>query len=172
MTELMKQALQALIRLPAERQDDLARYLLELADDPQQHYALDAEERAAIDEAEAQLARGERVPDETMRAFWSRHGLWMRIVYTPRALADLQAIEAYISQFNPSAATRVLAAIKKAIDSLEHLPRLGLPIDTEGRYRVPISRFPYLVFYRLTDTDIFILHISHGRRRPVDPATL
>ena len=96
----------------------------------------------------------------------------MRIVYTPRALADLQAIEAYISQFNPSAATRVLAAIKKAIDSLEHLPRLGLPIDTEGRYRLPIGRFPYLVFYRWTDADIFILHIRHGRRRPVDPATL
>jgi hypothetical protein len=75
MTELMKQALQALTRLPAERQDDLARYLLELADDPHLPYALDPEERAAIEEAEAQLARGERVPSETMRAFWSRHGL-------------------------------------------------------------------------------------------------
>jgi toxin ParE1/3/4 len=96
----------------------------------------------------------------------------MRIAYTPRALADLQAIEGYISQFNPSAATRVLAAIKKAIDSLEHLPRLGLSIDTEGRYRLPIGRYPYLVFYRWTGTDIFILHIRHGRRRPVDPTTL
>ncbi len=75
MTELMKQALEALTRLPAERQDELARYLLELADDPHQPYTLDAEERAALEEAETQLARGERVPDETMRAFWSRHGL-------------------------------------------------------------------------------------------------
>jgi plasmid stabilization system protein ParE len=62
--------------------------------------------------------------------------------------------------------------MRKAIDSLEHLPRLGLPIDTEGRYRLPIGRFPYLVFYRWTDADIFILHIRHGRRSPVDPATL
>ncbi len=96
----------------------------------------------------------------------------MRIVYTPRALADLQAIESYISQFNPSAATRVLAAIKRAIDSLEHSPRLGLPIDDEGRYRLPIGRFPYLVFYRWTDPEIFILHVRHGRRRPMDPSTL
>lgn len=75
MTELMKQALQALTRLPPERQDDLARYLLELVGDAHLPYVLTDEERAAIDEAEAQLARGEHVPDDTMRAFWSRHGL-------------------------------------------------------------------------------------------------
>jgi hypothetical protein len=71
----MKQALDALERLPAERQDDLARYILELAEDPHEPYVLSSEEQAAIAEAEAQLARGERVSDETMRAFWNRHGL-------------------------------------------------------------------------------------------------
>jgi toxin ParE1/3/4 len=96
----------------------------------------------------------------------------MRIVYTPRALADLYAIEAYISRHNPSAATRVLAVIKSAIDSLGQSPRLGLPIDTEGRYRLPIGRFPYLVFYRCADQEIFILHIRHGARRPIEPSTL
>lgn len=75
MTELMKQAFDALTRLPAERQDDLARYILDLADDSHGPYVLGAEERAAIQEAEDQLARGERVSEETMRAFWSRHGL-------------------------------------------------------------------------------------------------
>ena len=75
MTDLMKQALDAVARLPAERQDDLARYILELADDPRQPYSLSPEERGAIEEAEAQLAQGERVPEETMRAFWNRHGL-------------------------------------------------------------------------------------------------
>jgi len=74
MTDLMKQALDAMARLPAERQDDLAQYLLRLAEDPRQPYVLSPEERTAIDEAEAQLARGEHVPDETVRAFWNRHG--------------------------------------------------------------------------------------------------
>jgi toxin ParE1/3/4 len=96
----------------------------------------------------------------------------MPIIYTPRALSDLLAIETYISRHNPRAATRVLAVIKSAIDSLEQSPRLGLPIDTEGRYRLPISRFPYLVFYRLAESEIFILHIRHGARRPIDPAAL
>jgi hypothetical protein len=75
MTELMKQALDAIAQLPAERQDDPARYLLELAHDPHEPYVLSPEECAAIEEAEAQLARGERVADDTMRAFWSRQGL-------------------------------------------------------------------------------------------------
>ena len=96
----------------------------------------------------------------------------MGIVYAPRALADLQAIEGYISPHNPVAAKRVLAVIKSAIDALEQFPRLGLPIDNENRYRLPIVRFPYIVFYRLTDAEIIILHVRHGARRPIDPATL
>jgi toxin ParE1/3/4 len=96
----------------------------------------------------------------------------MKAVYTPRALADLTAIEAYISQRNPAAARRVLAAIKSAIDDPEQFPRLGLPIDSENRFRLPIGRFPYLVFYRLTETEILILHVRHAARRPIDPAAL
>ncbi len=38
-------------------------------------YQASAEELAAIAEAEAQLARGERVPKAEVDAFWRRHGL-------------------------------------------------------------------------------------------------
>ena len=74
MTELMKQAIAAASKLPAERQEDLARYLLALsnrADD----IALTADETQAIAEAEAELARGERAPQEQIKAFWKRNGL-------------------------------------------------------------------------------------------------
>ena len=96
----------------------------------------------------------------------------MRIAYAPRALADLTAIEAYISQHNPAAARRVLAAIKSSIDGLEQFPKLGLPIDDSLRYRLPIGRFPYLVFYRLAEAEILILHVRHAARKPIDPAGL
>ena len=43
----------------------------------------------------------------------------MKVVYTPRALADLTAIEAYIAQHNPATTRRVIAAIKSAMDDLE-----------------------------------------------------
>jgi uncharacterized protein (DUF433 family) len=38
-------------------------------------YRASADELAAIAEAEEQLARGERVPQATVDAFWRRHGL-------------------------------------------------------------------------------------------------
>jgi hypothetical protein len=36
---------------------------------------LTPEESAAIAEAEAELARGERVPPDAVESFWSTHGL-------------------------------------------------------------------------------------------------
>lgn len=74
MTDLMQQAIDAIRRLPSERQNDLARYMLSIALDSKEA-DVTAEEWAAIREAEAQIARGETVSDETMRSFWGRHGL-------------------------------------------------------------------------------------------------
>ena len=67
----MTKALEALRKLPDERQDELAPFLLTLADDE----PLTEADKAAIAEAEAELARGEHVQPETMRAFWAKHGL-------------------------------------------------------------------------------------------------
>ncbi len=74
MTESMKRAFEAASQLPADRQDDLARYLLALSQSASD-IRLTAEESAAIDEAEAELARGERVPQDQIDAFWRRNGL-------------------------------------------------------------------------------------------------
>ena len=74
MTEIMKQALAAASQLPPERQDELARYLLALSQqriDP----PLTADEAAAITEAEAELARGERAPQDQIEELWRRNGL-------------------------------------------------------------------------------------------------
>ena len=72
MTALLNQAVDALRTLPVARQDELARLLLALIDDDA---SLSADEKAAIDEAEAQLARGERTTHAQMRAFWQAHEL-------------------------------------------------------------------------------------------------
>ncbi len=73
MTKLVQQAIAAISLLPAETQDDLARLLLALAEGAPA--PLTADEAAAISEAEAEIARGERVPAETIQAFWRAHGL-------------------------------------------------------------------------------------------------
>jgi len=72
-TKLVEQAVAAISRLPPKTQDDLARLMLALAEDSPP--PLTPDEAAAIAEAESELARGERVPPETIRAFWRTQGL-------------------------------------------------------------------------------------------------
>ena len=73
MTKLVEQAVAAIAKLPAETQDDLARFMLALAGGAPT--PLSPDEAAAIAEAEAEIGRGERVPPETIQAFWRTHGL-------------------------------------------------------------------------------------------------
>jgi hypothetical protein len=71
MTKLLDEAMTAVRRLPAATQDDIGRFLLDLASEA----PLEPDEIAALDEAEAEIARGERAPAESVRAFWRSHGL-------------------------------------------------------------------------------------------------
>jgi hypothetical protein len=73
MTKLVEKAIAAISQLPPETQDDLARFMLELAAGAPT--PLTADEAAAIAEAEAEIGHGERVAPETIQAFWRSHGL-------------------------------------------------------------------------------------------------
>ena len=71
MTKLVQQAVAAISQLPPETQDDIARLMLALAESPPT--PLTEDEAVAI--AEAEIARGDRVPAATIQAFWRSHGL-------------------------------------------------------------------------------------------------
>ena len=73
MTKLVEKALAAISQLPPETQDDLARLMLALADGAPT--PLTPDEAAAIAGAEAEIARGERVPSDVIESFWRAHGL-------------------------------------------------------------------------------------------------
>jgi hypothetical protein len=73
MTKLVEQAVVAISKLPPETQDDIARLMLALAGEAPT--PLTADEAEAIAEAEAEIARGERVSPEVLQAFWRSHGL-------------------------------------------------------------------------------------------------
>jgi hypothetical protein len=134
MTELMTKALEALRKLPEERQDEVAPFLLALADDEPCTEA----DAAAIAEAQGAV--------RTRRAGASRDHArvlgeaWAMIVYAPRALDDLRAIEAYLHERNPAAARGVLEQIKRTIEMLAVF-RAG-QFHREGRLgNTPRSRF-------------------------------
>jgi plasmid stabilization system protein ParE len=95
----------------------------------------------------------------------------MNIVYAPRALRDLNGIGAYLVERNPAGAANVFGAIKSSIDTLSFFPQIGRLVDKAGHRRVPVVRYPYVIFYRIAEDEILILHIRHTSRRPIDPAT-
>jgi hypothetical protein len=73
-TRLLDEAVATVARLTDDRQDDLARVLLQLAGFEQPSYILTSEEEADLDASIAAAGRGEFATDEDVRATWAKHG--------------------------------------------------------------------------------------------------
>jgi toxin ParE1/3/4 len=91
------------------------------------------------------------------------------IRYNRRAVRDLEAIADHIRLQNPSASGRVRRRIEQLIEGLADFPYQGSPTDEPEIRRLVANPFPYLIFYRIKNEAIIILHIRHGRRRADPP---
>ncbi|MFI4973384.1 MAG: type II toxin-antitoxin system RelE/ParE family toxin [Caulobacterales bacterium] len=87
-----------------------------------------------------------------------------QVVWTRRALKDLAAIQAYISQFNPPAAQRVAQSLAQAGFTLAEHPERGR-LRADGR-RELVTVPPYIIRYRVRGEHVEILTVRHGARRP------
>ncbi|MHB8287523.1 MAG: type II toxin-antitoxin system RelE/ParE family toxin [Caulobacteraceae bacterium] len=81
------------------------------------------------------------------------------------ALRDLDAIAAYISDFNPSAARKLAADLRRAAQTLADFPQSGRVLSARRRELATVP--PYLIRYRIVGAAVEILTIRHGARRPV-----
>jgi addiction module RelE/StbE family toxin len=89
----------------------------------------------------------------------------MEIVWTSPARRDLDRHVDYIARQNPAAALRVDDAIREAVERLADQPHRGRPGQRVGTRELVIAEFPaYLVVYRLTETEVRILRVWHGRQ--------
>ncbi len=91
-----------------------------------------------------------------------------QVVWTEQALAHLQAIRAYIEQFNPRAAGDVAASLKELGDSLQHFPYKGRQVRGTGM-RELVSLYPYIIRYHIDGDTVVILRVRHTARRPTNP---
>jgi toxin ParE1/3/4 len=88
----------------------------------------------------------------------------MKLRYAPRARADIVHIHDYIAQHNARAATAVIRQIRATARLLARYPGLGRETDIAGVRVLPTARYPYLVYYSVSDPELIILHVRHGRR--------
>jgi plasmid stabilization system protein ParE len=93
--------------------------------------------------------------------------------YSPRALADLGAIADFLVARSPQGARAVERAVYATLALVADFPGCGRALEQRPSVRViPVTRYPYLIFYTVSDGFVVVLHIRHAARRPVDPEDL
>jgi toxin ParE1/3/4 len=89
----------------------------------------------------------------------------MKVRYTLRARADLEAIYEYLEKQEHTAAQR-LTAIERQIGWLIHFPYMAPTTDEAGVRELIVARYPYKIYYEVAGEEVRVLHIRHARRRP------
>ena len=89
----------------------------------------------------------------------------MNLRFTPRAVRNLTAIGAYLTERNPAAAVRVRADIYEALRDVLLFPNLGKSQRTEGVRKLVTRRYAYLVYYIVEADEVVVLSVRHGARR-------
>ena len=90
----------------------------------------------------------------------------LRVRLTPRAILDLSEIRAYLVARSPRGADRVRSEINRTIRGLARYPGIGHQSHIGGVRVTTTRRYPYLVYHRVNDRELTILHIRHGSRAP------
>ena len=76
MTKLFESAVEIVRSLPPEAQDALSRIVLQLGrENDLPPITISVEDETSFEESMAEAERGEFVSDETIQAFWAKHGL-------------------------------------------------------------------------------------------------
>ena len=87
-----------------------------------------------------------------------------RVVWSRAARVDFAQIYGYIRSFNPDAARRLAQRLAQVADGLAYFPERGRP--SEGSSREIAVVYPYVIRYEVDGSEVLILRIRHGSRRP------
>ncbi len=91
-----------------------------------------------------------------------------QVRFTQQALRDLERLREFLRPKSPDVEKRAAAAIKKAVQALEHHPQIGRPVDNlDPAYRELLSDFGdsgYIALYRYDGGDfVTLLTIRHQK---------
>jgi len=92
----------------------------------------------------------------------------MRVRITDPAKVDLSNIRLYLQSQSPAAARKIGRRLRDACFSLADFPH-GNRVGKMAGTRENVTVWPYVIVYRVTDTDVQILRVWHGAqdRAPV-----
>lgn len=89
----------------------------------------------------------------------------MIVVIASEAEADLEQIAAYVAEQSPRSALKLVRELRQRCESLADTPR-AYPLvpryEHSGIRRRPFGQ--YLIFYRVGEDAIEVIHVLHGAR--------
>ena len=85
----------------------------------------------------------------------------MPLTFSREAIEDLAAIQDYIGNQNPAAASRVAVQLLAACDRLEYLPERVRPGLVAGTREIT-GIWPYVIVYRIRLGAVEIIRVWHG----------
>ncbi len=90
----------------------------------------------------------------------------MRARYSKLALNELDDIFDYIAKNNPASAELVQRRVRSVVEHIARHPKGAQQVqERPGVRRVPLVRYPYVIYYTVEKNEVVILRIIHGARR-------
>lgn len=91
----------------------------------------------------------------------------MKVRFTEAALDDIHEIREFLLSNYPSVAPLVEQRIRVVTTRIGDWPESSPRVVDFPDVRVsPLGRYPYRVFYKITDEAVEIVHIHHTSRQP------
>jgi addiction module RelE/StbE family toxin len=88
-----------------------------------------------------------------------------RVVWSPKAVEDVEAIAAYIARDSPSYAAAVVSRVIEITNNLQQEGKQGRLIpEIEKLTILEKFAYSYRVIYRVEDEIITVIAIIHGKR--------
>jgi toxin ParE1/3/4 len=89
----------------------------------------------------------------------------MRLVLSRYALAELDDILGYLRKQSPLGAKHVEARIRSTFDRIARHPEAAERVEQRLEIRrVPLVRYPYVIYYEVGPDAVTVLRILHGAR--------
>jgi len=90
----------------------------------------------------------------------------MKLVLSRFALAELDEILRFIRERSPLGARNVETRMRRAFDHIANHPEAAeRVVQRPSVRRLPLARYPYVIYYEVGSEEVTILRILHGARR-------
>jgi plasmid stabilization system protein ParE len=90
----------------------------------------------------------------------------MKVLFSRRSLSEIREIFDHVAAHDPATARNIEDEIFRQCDLIGQFPRSSPRINTPGVRRRPLVKYPFTIFYRVSETrqEVTILAIIRGSR--------